>query len=45
LIGDISFGEYYHFPISDWLMIAFIKTGRIAHAIMDINAAYWTLKH
>jgi len=38
------------FPLVICLMLAYIKTGRItpviiAHAIMDINAAYWTFKH
>jgi len=38
------------FPLVIGLMIAYIKTGRItpviiAHALMDINAAYWTFKH
>jgi uncharacterized protein len=37
------------FPLVICLMIAYIKTGRItpviiAHALMDINAAYWTFK-
>jgi membrane protease YdiL (CAAX protease family) len=38
------------FPLVLGLMIAYMKTGRItpviiAHALMDINAAYWTFKH
>lgn len=38
------------FPLVICLMISYMKTGRItpviiAHALMDINAAYWTLKH
>ncbi len=38
------------FPLVICLMISYIKTGRItpviiAHALMDINAAYWTFKH
>ncbi len=38
------------FPLVVCLIIAFIKTGRItpvilAHALMDINAAYWTFKY
>jgi len=38
------------FPLVICLMISFMKTGRItpviiAHALMDINAAYWTFKY
>jgi membrane protease YdiL (CAAX protease family) len=38
------------FPLVVCLMIAYMKTGRItpviiAHALMDINAAYWTFKY
>jgi len=38
------------FPLVVGLMIAYMKIGRItpviiAHALMDINAAYWTFKH
>ena len=38
------------FPLVICLMIAYRKTGRItpviiAHALMDINAAFWTFKH
>lgn len=38
------------FPLVICLMISYMKTGRItpviiAHALMDINAAYWTFKH